>query len=465
MFDNFFQQIFNIGIRSNTPISLHQRIRLTNQINFGLLAFAILFTINFLLKNDPTSIYSLIAIATAFLLIMLNAGGVNIYARILTSTLPVFITTLTHAMKVPEGMSPITGNYLLTASLMVLPYIVFDPRERIRIGITSFVNISFFLSLPLLSPYLTSDVVYEEAIKLNNQLLYFFISSFILVGSLYILVSSNRKEINTSREFLKEMSASKEKAEKTQKELAESLKELEKAKKSDRNRNWITEGIGQFSEMMRLHSENKDFYDRLISNIVKYLKLNQAAIFLLNDAENEEPFLKMEACYAYSRKKFIDKKILIGQGLTGQVVRDRDKIFLTEVPAEYMNIQSGLGESHPSCVLIVPLIINENVEGVLEMASFKIIEPYQIEFVERLAENIASIINSKRVNLRTINLLESSQKTTQELQRKEEEMRQNLEEMIATQETQKNREKELQEKIDALEAQIKALQPVQVQNQ
>lgn len=451
MLGNLFQQIFNLGIKENTPKSLHSRIKLTNQINFILLLFAVIFAINFLIRSDSTYVFSLVAIGSGTVLAMLTASGFHVTSRILLSTVPVFITTITHSLKVPAGMAPITGNYLLTSSLMVLPYIVFDPRERIRIGITSLINISFFLSLPLLSIYLTSDFKYEEAIKLENQIIYFFIAAFVLIGSLYILVSSNRKEIKTSREFLKKMTDSKDESEKTKKELEKSLLELEKAKEGDRNRSWITEGIGQFGEMMRLHSEDDDFYDRLISDIVKYISLNQAAIFLLNQPDGDEPFLKMEACYAYNRKKYLDKKILIGQGLTGQVVRDRDKIFLTDVPAEYMNIKSGLGEARPSCVLIVPLIINENIEGVLEMASFQMIEPYQIEFVERLAENIASIINSKRVNLRTRELLESSQKTTQELQRREEETRQNMEEMIATQESQRQKEKELQERINELE--------------
>lgn len=451
MIENLFKNIFDLGIGKDTSTSLRARIRLTNQINFGLLLFAIIFTVSFILKDDPTSKFSIIAIALVIVLILLNAWGFHVAARVLTSTLPVFITTLTHAMKVPEGMPPIAGNYLLTASLMVLPYIVFDPRERIRIGITSVINISFFLSLPLLSPYFSSDVVYEEVRKLDNQVLYFFISSFILIGSLYILIQSNRLEIKRSRDFLNSMKASKEDAEKTHQELERSLQELEKAKEEDRNRNWITEGISQFGEMMRLHSEDDDFYDRLISDLVKLIDLNQAAIFLLHTPKDEEAHLKMVACFAYNRKKYLDKKILIGEGLTGQVVRDRDKIFLTDVPAEYMSIKSGLGASKPNCVLIVPLIINDNVEGVLEMASFHVIEPHQIEFLERLAENIASIVNSKRLNLQTRKLLESSQETTEVLKRQEEEMRENMEELFANQEQQKRKEKELNERIKELE--------------
>jgi PAS domain S-box-containing protein len=130
----------------------------------------------------------------------------------------------------------------------------------------------------------------------------------------------------------------------------------------------------------------------------------------------------------------LDKRVDVGQGLVGQSYQEQRTIYLKQIPQNYVSITSGLGGANPTAILIVPLKVNESVEGVMELASFKEYQPFEIEFVEKVGEIIASTISNARINTHTRKLLEESQQHSEELRAQEEEMRQNMEEMQATQE-------------------------------
>jgi hypothetical protein len=223
----------------------------------------------------------------------------------------------------------------------------------------------------------------------------------------------------------------------------------------DKNRNWVNVGLANIGEILRkTFASQHDFYNEIIQFIVKYLHANQGGVFILNDSQENEKFLELTACYAYERKKFLEKRIEIGEGLVGQCFLEKDIIFLTEVPQNYVSITSGLGDSTPNCLVIVPLIYNENILGVLEIASFKIFEKFEIEFIKKLAESVASSISTVKINERTRKLLEHSQQQTEEMRSQEEEMRQNMEELMATQEEMNRKENAYLKEIEALKQEL-----------
>jgi CHASE3 domain sensor protein/PAS domain-containing protein len=218
-------------------------------------------------------------------------------------------------------------------------------------------------------------------------------------------------------------------------ELIQMREQMLKGKKTDEIRLWTNEGLSNFAEIVRNHQNNLDqLSEELISNMVIYLNAHQGGLFFLNDDNDEDKFLELMGCYAYQRKKFLDKRIEIGQSMVGQCFLEGETNHITNIPEEYVNITSGLGNTNPTTLLIVPLKINEEVLGVVEIASLKPFEKHQIQFLERIAEIIASSIMTVRRNDKNKILLEQSQQQSEEMRAQEEEMRQNMEELQATQE-------------------------------
>jgi PAS domain S-box-containing protein len=229
---------------------------------------------------------------------------------------------------------------------------------------------------------------------------------------------------------------------------------LKQNAEEDRRRNWATTGLAQIGEILRAtNSTTTELYDNIIRFIVKYTKSNQGGLFILNDDEENNHFLDLVGCYAFERKKFLTKKVAIGYGLVGQCYLEAQSIYLLEVPAEYVNITSGLGGTNPNAVLLVPLKVNDKVYGVLELASFSKYQDYEIELVEKLAETIASTISSIKVNETTRMLLERTQQQAEEMRSQEEEIRQNMEELEATQEEMRRKQTILEKELEQSQTQ------------
>jgi hypothetical protein len=226
----------------------------------------------------------------------------------------------------------------------------------------------------------------------------------------------------------------------------------------EKERKWANEGLAIFSEILRANTDNlPNLCNAAISKLVKYLNANQAAAFILNDKNGQEAFLEMVACYAYERRKYLEKMISIGEGLLGQTFLEKETFYMTDIPKNYISITSGLGYATPTSLLLVPLKLNDNVLGILEIASFKEFMPYQIEFIEKIGEGIASAIATTKTNEQTSRLLFESQVQTQELKVQEEELRQNMEELQATQEASYKLQQELRRNEQALLEQIEEM--------
>ena len=180
------------------------------------------------------------------------------------------------------------------------------------------------------------------------------------------------------------------------------------------------------------------------------MKANQGGLFLKNDDDRNDIYYDLIATYAFDRKKFNEKRIHHGEGLVGTCAIEKETIYITDIPQNYISITSGLGGATPNSILIVPLKIDEEILGIIEIASFNTFQQYEIEFVEKIAQNIASTLSSVKVSEHTSQLLEKTQQQAEEMAAQEEEMRQNMEELQATQEEAARKGSEMESFINAL---------------
>ncbi len=216
-------------------------------------------------------------------------------------------------------------------------------------------------------------------------------------------------------------------------ELKRSQEEESIRKNEDEQRHWLAEGLAKFGQILRENIGDLDkLSNEVVMNLVQYVNAQQAGFFILASKDGKKYF-NMTASYAYGRKKYPDTQIEWGEGLVGACALEQKTIFIKETKEDYVKITSGLGKANPRSLVIVPLKYNDDIYGVLELASFIQYEPYQIEFIEQVAGTIASTISTVNINLRTAALLKESQEQAEAMTRTDEEMRKNMEQLKRTQ--------------------------------
>jgi PAS domain-containing protein len=208
-------------------------------------------------------------------------------------------------------------------------------------------------------------------------------------------------------------------------------------------RRYINEGLARFAEILRTQSNDIHLLgDAFIREIVKYLGAIQGGFFLLNDSQGDVKMLDLVSSFAYNRKKFMQKSLYLGEGLVGTCAMEKQIINLTEIPEGYITITSGLGDTKPDNLLLVPVLHELELIGVLEIASLNLFKEHEIQFAGEVAGSLGATIIYARNNQRTSELLTKSQQQALEMSEQEEEMRQNMEELKATQEESSRREEE-----------------------
>lgn len=225
----------------------------------------------------------------------------------------------------------------------------------------------------------------------------------------------------------------------TRKELDEVTRNRE-----DKRQNWISEGMAQVGDVLRSERDDvKELSYLIIQKLVSYMNLEMGSLFMSELSDPGHPVLHLVTSYSYDRRKYNTMTLEWGVGLPGTCAQEGERIFVTDVPPDYFEVSSGVGSSKPNCILLVPLKVGDRVLGVVELATVRLLRPFEIDFVESLSESIASSLLAVRTNERTSGLLKQSQAQAEALKEQDGAMRESMQKLEQAQEDSSKKESEI----------------------
>ncbi len=225
---------------------------------------------------------------------------------------------------------------------------------------------------------------------------------------------------------------------------------LKRISEENENEAWIKTGQAGLNDRMRGEQDLLALSKNIISYLTRYLNA-QIGIIYLTEKTNEKKLLRMTGSYAFTQRKSLKTTFEFGESLVGQAALEKEAIILSNIPEEYITISSGLGEKRPSSILVQPFIIDEEVKGVVEIGSFGSFNDNQLELVRLVAENIAIATSSSLDREKMKDLLEESQRQSEELLKQQEKLKFQSEELQMANDDLESKTKDLQRQKEDLQ--------------
>ena len=241
--------------------------------------------------------------------------------------------------------------------------------------------------------------------------------------------------------------------------LNQMIANLKETTERNQEQDWLKTNLAKFSRMMQGQKDLESVSRLIMSELTPLVSAHHGAFFIMG-SEAGVPLLRLIASYAYRARKHVGNRFGIGEGLVGQAALEKEPILLQNVPDDYIQITSGLGEAPPRNIIVLPVIFEGEVKAVIELASFLPFSQIHQTFLDQLAESIGVVLNMIGASMRTEELLEQSQKLTQELQSQSRELQSQQDELKRSNSELEAQAKTLRQSEELLKEQQEELQQV-----
>jgi len=227
----------------------------------------------------------------------------------------------------------------------------------------------------------------------------------------------------------------------------------------NQEQDWLKSNLAKFTQMLQGQKDLNTVTRRILSELAQVVNAQHGMFYIYEQDEvHNDNILKLFAAYAYKGEIDIKKSFRLGEGLVGQCANEKEKILLNNVPSNYIKIGSGLGESTPLNLIVLPVLFEKEIKAVIELASFEAFSETHLDFLGQLTESIGIVLNTIETNSRTEHLLEQSQSLTDELRITNEELQDKAHLLVKQKEEVEAKNKEVEEARKSLEEKAEQLQ-------
>jgi signal transduction histidine kinase/CheY-like chemotaxis protein/HAMP domain-containing protein len=184
---------------------------------------------------------------------------------------------------------------------------------------------------------------------------------------------------------------------------------------------WLNSSLAGTLEFVQKYQKMDVLMQAIIGRLAEIINAGYGVIYLAKNID-KEVCLELVGSYAYTKRKNISNRFKLGEGIVGQCGLEKKRIILTNVPDDYIQISSGLGELNPLNIATFPVFFEDNLLGVLELASFNPFTDIQIGFLDMITKNLGIVISNIQSRTHTEELLDETKKMTVELKAQQEEL-------------------------------------------
>jgi signal transduction histidine kinase/DNA-binding response OmpR family regulator/CHASE3 domain sensor protein len=216
----------------------------------------------------------------------------------------------------------------------------------------------------------------------------------------------------------------------------------------------LKQNLATFSSLFQGQRDLSVLGPSVLSQLATLLDARHSVLYLV-EQDAAGPVLKLQASYAFDQPR---QDLRAGEGLAGQCMVDRQRIVLSDIPPDYLKINSALGEGRPTSIIVQPILFEKETKAVLELATVKPLKPSQFTFLDQFAANLGIVLNTIASVMRTEELLRQARDSEQLLQEQQEELQQTNEEMEQTNEEMQQTNEEMEEKVNLLAEQKRQLE-------
>ena len=205
--------------------------------------------------------------------------------------------------------------------------------------------------------------------------------------------------------------------------LNEMIRNLRETTQQNVEQDWLKTNRERFTRMLQGQRDLDAVSSMILSELAPLVSAQHGVFYAMTQpSDGSEPVLEFQSGYGYEERKHLSTSFRLGQGLIGQCAKEKKRILLTQVPDDYVRINSGLGEATPLNIIVLPILFEGSVRAVVELASFSAFSPIHQTFLDQLTESIGLVLNTIEADTLTENLLKQSQSLAEELRSQQDEL-------------------------------------------